>query len=121
MFKSLTSFALVCLLLLVSNGVGLHMHFSNGQLYDIAWGQQADSCCPEPCACCQDIAINFDMDVEAVQPQAPEIPPHLLIANIATLVVLTDAMPAPKSVHLIKTLDSPPPEPLLYFLQIFLL
>ena len=52
--KKLTHILLVLLLLLSTAGVSINKHYSGGDLFSTALFVEADSCCENPCGCCDE-------------------------------------------------------------------
>ena len=49
-----------------TTGIAISKHFMMGELFDVSFIGEADSCCPIPCDCCKDTFEFHRLDVEFV-------------------------------------------------------
>lgn len=112
------------LLLIISTiGITVSKHYSNSELFSVAFWTNADSCCEIPCDCCSDETSYLYLDSDYLQTSTIEIKKAQVgEINLQNILLFVNAFVEPQ-----KTLstgyfyDSPPTyvSNLPAFLQVF--
>lgn len=123
MLKRISHISLSFLLLISTVGFAVSKHYCGDALVDIAYNENAESCCDDG-ACCHNENLLFQLDEDYSAPQITNAPELHEIAVWGFAVFVADQTPA---AHLPKTFqnnNSPPPSSVNEFLslkQVFLL
>jgi len=108
--KKIGHIIMIFLLLISTAGVSINKHYSGGELYSTAIIVDADSCCENPCGCCDEkseqlkveadyLASSFDLTEAAQLDLLFSNIPSLLDFEITQLItsnfILEDTSPFP--------------------------
>ncbi|RLD57563.1 MAG: hypothetical protein DRJ05_09510 [Bacteroidetes bacterium] len=66
MLKKVSHIIISLILLVSTTGLTISKHYSMGELFDVSFIGEADSCCPVPCDCCEDEFEFHRLEVEFV-------------------------------------------------------
>lgn len=124
MLKRISHISLSLILLISTVGFAVSKHYCGDALVDVAFNENADSCCDDG-ACCHNETLIYQLDEDFSAPQITSAPdlPEMVTFGVTAFFAINQT----PSEHLAETFyqnNSPPPTTIsetLSFRQVFLL
>lgn len=107
MLKRFSHISLSLLLLISTVGIGVSKHYCGDALVDIAFNEEAKSCCDDG-ACCSNETMVYQLNEDFSAPQIASAPDLMEIAVFGFTVFAVDQNPAEQATETFHQ-NNPPP------------